>query len=84
MADKKLVGKVTHFFPKVSVAVVELSDTLKVGDKISIEGRGNVVEQAVDGMEVEHKKIEVANSGDEIGMKVNGKVKEGDQVFKVE
>lgn len=84
MADKKLVGKVTHFFPKVSVAVVELSDTLKVGDKISIEGRGNVVEQAVDSMEVEHKKIEVANSGDEIGMKVNGKVKEGDQVFKVE
>ena len=84
MADKKLIGKVTHYFPKVGVAVVELSGDVKVGDKISIEGRGNVVEQEIESMEVEHKKLEAAKSGDEIGLKVNGKVKQGDQVFKVE
>ncbi|MEM5804752.1 MAG: translation elongation factor-like protein [Candidatus Aenigmatarchaeota archaeon] len=83
MVEKKLVGKVTHFFPKVSVAVIKLSDALKIGDRISIEGRGQIIEQAVESMEVEHKKIPAAKKGDEIGMKVNGKAKEGDDVFKV-
>jgi putative protease len=83
MAEKKLIGKVTHFFPKPSVAVIKLSDVLKVGDKISIEGRGSIVEQTVDSMEVEHKKIPIAKKGDEIGLKVNGKAKDGDDVFKV-
>ncbi|MFQ6010305.1 MAG: translation elongation factor-like protein [Candidatus Aenigmatarchaeota archaeon] len=84
MAEKKLIGKITHYFPKVGVAVVELTDTIKIGDKISIEGRGNVTEQTVESMEVEHEKIEIANAGDEIGLKVKDKVKDGDQVFKVE
>lgn len=35
--DKKLIGMVSHFYPKISVAVVDLTDALKVGDKISIE-----------------------------------------------
>ena len=74
----KAVGKVTHYFPKAGVAVVELSGDVKVGDNISIEGRGNVVEQAIESMEIEHKKLETAKAGDEIGLKVNGRVKQGD------
>lgn len=83
--EKKLVGKVTHFYPKISVAVVELTDNLKVGDKISIEKGGeDPVEQKVDSMQIEHENIEKAKSGDAIGMKVAGKVKEGSDVFRVE
>lgn len=81
---KKSVGKVTHFFSKISVAVLELADELKVGDTISIEGRGETVEQTVDSMQIEHENIETAKAGDSIGLKTVKPVKPGDEVFKVE
>jgi len=84
MPEKKLVGKITHFFPKISVAVVELEDTLKVGDTISIEGPTTNFQQTVESMQIEHKAIEEAKKGDSIGLKVKDKVREKDLVFKVE
>ncbi len=81
--EKKPVGKITHFFDKIGVAVIELSATLKVGDKISIEGHENQFEQTVDSMQIEHESIQTAKKGQAIGMKVAQPVKENDQVFKV-
>jgi len=80
---KELVGKITHFFPKVSVAVVKLDGELKVGDKISIEKGDNILEQDVTSMQVEHKNIQVAKPGDDIGMKTDKEVKPGALVYKV-
>ena len=54
MSEKQEVGKITHFFPKISVAIVALSSDLKVGDKISIKGHGNIVEQEVESMQINH------------------------------
>lgn len=83
MPEKKEIGKVKHFFNKISVAVIELNKGLKVGDKISIEGQDNAVEQIVDSMQVEHKPIEKAKKGDSVGLKTDAPVKENDKVFKV-
>ncbi len=83
MANKKEIGKIEHFYPKISVAVVKLTGALKVGDKISIEGHDNVVEQTVDSMQVEHESIEKAKKGDAVGLKTAKPVKENDKVFKV-
>ena len=83
MPEKKEIGKVKHFFGKISVAVIELNKGLKVGDKISIEGHDNAVEQVVDSMQVEHKPIEKAKKGDSVGLKTTAPVKENDKVFKV-
>jgi U32 family peptidase len=83
MAEKKLIGKIAHFFPKISVAVVDLTGPIKVGDKISIENEAGSIEQVVDSMQVEHKNIAEANSGQSIGLKVAGQTKEGAQVFKL-
>jgi len=83
MPEKKEIGKVKHFFDKISVAVIELNDSLKVGDKISIEGHENVVEMIVDSMQVEHKPIEKAKKGDAVGLKTSGAVKENDKVYLV-
>ena len=80
---KKEIGKVAHFFPKISVAVVELTGNLKRGDKISIEGHNNAVEQTVESMQVEHKDIEEAKKGDSVGMKTVQPVKEKDVVYLV-
>ena len=83
MPEKKEIGKIVHFYDKIIVAVIELNKGLKIGDKISIEGHDNVVEQIVDSMQVEHKSVEKAKKGDAVGLKTSGVVKENDKVFKV-
>ena len=83
MVEKKLVGKIVHFYPKISVVVVELEDTLRVGDKISVERESGSFEQVVDSMQIEHKNIEEAKAGDAIGMKVTEPTREGAKVFKI-
>lgn len=81
--EKKLVGKITHYYSKIGVAVVELSDELSVGDTISIEGKTTNFQQTVESMEIEHQQIQTAKAGDAIGLKVIDKVREGDLVYKV-
>lgn len=78
----KPIGKITHFFDKISVAVVKLDAPLKIGDKIRIEGRGKSFTQAVDSMQVEHEQLTAARKGQEVGMKVKEAVKDGDLVYK--
>ncbi len=77
------VGRITHFYSKASVAVVELSAALNKGDKIVIRGSTTNIEQTVDSMEIEHKQIPNAKAGQSIGMKVAGHVRENDIVYKV-
>lgn len=81
---ERLIGKVTHYFGKISVAVIELTDTLKVGDTIRIVGGETDFTQVVDSMEIEHKKVKEAKAGESIGLKVAQKVREGYKVYKVE
>lgn len=83
MAEETLVGKVTHYYSKLGVAIVELSGTLSVGDRVHMKGHSTDFEQAVESMQVEHENVETAKKGDGVGLKVSEKVREGDEVFKV-
>lgn len=83
MAEKVFIGKIVHFYPKISVVVVELEDTLKVGDKISIERESGSFEQTVDSIQIEHENVQQAEKGQAIGMKVSERTREGAKVFKV-
>jgi putative protease len=78
-----LIGKITHYFGHLGVAVIELSDTLKVGDDIRIVGGEADFNQPVDSMEYEHEKIKEAKKGQSVGMKVAEKVHEGYKVYKI-
>ena len=69
---------------KIGVGVVELSDELKVGDRISIEGATTNIQQTIDSMQIEHKNVEKAGAGQSIGLKVKDRVREGDLVYKLE
>lgn len=82
MADFK-IGRIIHYYDKIGVAVLELTETLVVGDTIRISGHGNEFTQKVDSMQVEHENIQEAKKGQAIGLKVDQGVKEGDEVFKV-
>lgn len=79
----KEVGKVTHYYTKIGVAVVSLTDTLSVGDRILIRGATTNFEQNVESMQIEHKNVNVAYSGQSVGLKVNQRVREGDKVYKI-
>ena len=77
------VGKVSHFFTKISVAVIELTATVSVGDRILIRGPTTNLEQKIDSMEIEHEKVQTAKAGQSIGLKVKDRVRETDIVYKI-
>ncbi len=81
--EGKLIGKVSHYFSKIGVAVIELRDTLEVGNTIRIVGGETDFNQTVDSMEIEHQKVEKAKAGDSVGLKVEQKVREGYKVYKL-
>lgn len=75
--DKDAIGKVTHYYDKIGVAIVKLSKGLKVGDTIKFVKGDDSFDQVVASMQVEHAAIEEAKKGDEVGIKVDRKVKDG-------
>jgi len=84
MADKKQIGKISHFFDKASVAVLDLEGTLKVGDKILIEmGDGSNFEMDVNSMQIEHEQIKAAKKGQSVGLKTPEPVKGHAKVYKL-
>ena len=77
------IGNITHYFDKISVAVLELSDTLTVGEKIKIDNHGEEFTMTVESMQIEHEEIQEAKKGQSVGMKVTQPVKPGAQVYRV-
>ena len=84
MGDEELVevGRITHFFSKIDVAVIELKAALSRGDTIAIKGPTTDFEQPVDSMQIEHKNVQRAEPGQSIGLKVLQRVRETDIVYK--
>jgi putative protease len=81
--EEKKVGEVVKFFGKIGVAAIHLTEALKVGDQIHIVGHTTDVSQGIDSMQVENKSVQEAGPGVDIGIKVAGKVREHDVVYKV-
>ena len=77
------IGKVTDFFAKPVVAGIELSGTLKTGDKIHIKGSTTDMELMVESMQVDRVDITDGKPGDLVGIKVPDRVRRGDSVYKV-
>jgi putative protease len=76
------VGHITHFFSKISVAVVELTAPLTTGDHILVKGPATDFEQVIESMQIEHKNIQRAEAGQSIGLKTAQHVCERDIVYK--
>lgn len=78
------VGKVSHYYDKLSVAIIDLDGTLSVGDNVKfVRGGEDLFEQKVESIQIEHEKKDSAGKGDVIGLKTNEAVKEGTEVFKI-
>ena len=79
----KKIGKIAHYFSKIGVAVIELTDALSVGDKITFQGSTTDFEQTVASMQIEHENVASAKGGQSIGLKTEQRVREGDIVYKI-
>ena len=84
MEELREVGKIAHFFSRINVAVIEVTETISVGDRIFIKGPTTDIEQTINSMEIEHKKVKQATAGQSVGMKVDGYVRENDTVYKTD
>jgi putative protease len=78
------IGEVTHYFTKIGVAVIRIKNgELRKGDRIAIRGKTTNFQQVVNSMQIHNKDVEVARAGDEIGLKVDERVREKDIVYKI-
>jgi len=76
------VGKVTHYYDKIGVAVVEVvNKKLKVGDTVRFSGHDKEFKQKISSLQAEHEKIKKADIGQAVGVKVNKPVKAGDVLY---
>ena len=85
MMTKELVkiGDVCHYFTRIEVAVVDLVGKMKVGDQIQIKGATTDFTQKVESIQIEHMQVEEAGAGDAVGLLVDYRVRQGDEVFKL-
>lgn len=77
------IGKVTHYYNRIGVAVIVFSGGLKVGDTIQILGKTTDLTQKVHSLEIEHQKQQAVEAGQEVALKVDEPVRAGDVVYKV-
>ncbi|OGY23518.1 MAG: hypothetical protein A2172_04115 [Candidatus Woykebacteria bacterium RBG_13_40_15] len=82
MAETK-VGTIKHYYDHIGVGVLEVSKTVKVGDKIHLKGKVTDFTQEVSSMQSEHKDIDSAKAKEIVGLKTDQQVEEKDEVFKV-
>lgn len=78
-----LIGKVVHFYNKISVAVLSLNAELRVGETIRFSGKNTDFTQTVESLQIAHQPLEAAAAGTDAGLKTNQPVHEGDAVYKV-
>ncbi|MBI4050325.1 MAG: hypothetical protein HY398_02650 [Candidatus Doudnabacteria bacterium] len=81
MAEEKKIGKVTHYYGKLGVAIVKLQKPLKVGDKVHFKGAHDDFTQEIRELQYEHQALAAAKAGQEVGIKVEQKVHENDEVL---
>lgn len=81
--EEKEVGTITHYYGHVSVVIIELNDSLKVGDTVHIKGHSSDFTQLIDSMQIEHAIVNEAKKGDAIGVKVSQKAHVNDKAYKV-
>lgn len=82
MKEEK-IGVVSHYYSHLGVAAVVLEGDLSVGDIIHIKGHTTDLTQKIESIQIEHKNVDKAKKGEDIGLKVKDHVREHDAVYKV-
>lgn len=79
----KVIGAVTHYYSNIGVAIVKFSKAVKVGEEVHFKGATTDFVENIGSMQYDHKDVPSAKKGQEVGIKVKDKVREGDEVLEV-
>jgi putative protease len=77
------IGLVTHYYSKIKVGTVKLSDKVSLGDTVRFLGYTTDFEQVVDDMQYDHEFVDEGKKGQEVGIKVKDKVRDKDCMYLV-
>ena len=78
------IGIVEHFFTNVDVAAIKITNgELKINDTIHFVGATTDFKQKIDSMQIDRNPVEIVKAGDDVGIKVNERVREHDIVYKI-
>ena len=80
--EEQEIGQISHYYNKIGVAIVKLSNPLRVGEEVHVKGATTDFSQTVESMQAEHENVEEAQPGEIIGLKVKEPVREADKVYK--
>ena len=84
MPKVTIIGVVEQFFNKINVVAIKLNSELKIGDIIEIGTEESAVRQKVLSMQINREDVDIAYSGDSVGIKIKYRVDEGSNVYKIE
>ncbi|MBK9927403.1 MAG: hypothetical protein IPP66_19205 [Anaerolineales bacterium] len=77
------IGKVIHYYTRIGVAVLQLKENLKLGDRIHILGHTSNFTQRVTSLEVEHQPLVWVKPGDSVAIKVYEPARKHDAVYRI-
>lgn len=84
MAEEIKIGEVTHYFGKIQVAAIELTEgELSLGDKIRIKGHTSDFTEEIRSMQIDRQEVEHAGKGQSVGIRVQEHARVGDTVYKL-
>jgi translation elongation factor EF-1alpha len=83
MTNGERIGEVIHFYGKIDVAVLRLSQKLQIGEMIHFLGRNTDFKQEITSMQIEHESVTEVKAGDEVAIKVIQRVRKGDAIFRI-
>ncbi len=83
MKEPKPIGEVTHYYSEIKVAVVKFSKAVSAGEEVHFKGATTDFKQKIDSMQFDHQAVSEAKKGQEVGLKVRDRVRQGDKVFAV-
>jgi hypothetical protein len=83
MAEKR-IGTVTHYFDRIGVAAVDLTDTLRVGDRVRVEGHTTKFEATIDKMQIDRKDVQEARPGQDVAVHLGERARAHDAIVKLE
>lgn len=80
---EKVIGEVTHYYSHLEVAIVKFNRKVKIGETVHFKGHTTDFTETIKSMQYDHKDVDEAELGQEVGIKVSEKVRQGDKVHEV-
>jgi putative protease len=81
--SREEIGRIAHYYSHLHVAVLVLSEPLRIGDWVHIAGHTTDLVQQVVSLQIDHRPVSEARPGQDVALQVVDHVREHDMVYRV-